>query len=589
MRGTRPLTFITVAPRHCNRRQTEVRRAIEIMHAVAHHQRVGRGGVRKDVLNHLDLRGAAHLMISGAEEIHVLHQSGILQRKAGKALALARRRTDVQPQRLPPLEQLAHARKDRELTPANRRHVVRICLHGTLNLCRAQTRGRKGITHRRTRNLAQEILTRHLQPEGLHAPDKSRADAGVGVDEGAVYVYKNAHHTKPPCRICRLGAMTVTVADCVRALETAYPPQLAESWDKVGLICGDPEAPVTKVAFALDCTLEVAQRAVEKQVQLLVVHHPLLLRGVHSVAANTPKGKVIHTLLQGGVALFAAHTNADSARPGVSDKLAELVGIEPGRPIRPVLLDGIDHWGIHIPPADVDAVMGPLFDAGAGEIGNYRKCAFSFEGQGQFLPIDAASPTTGTPGELHRSTETRVEFVAPTRLRRTLIDTLREVHPYEEPAFDVVQMADTTDLSQATGLGRIGELPKAMTLREFTQQVADALPTTVWGVRAAGDPDQMVKRVAVSSGSGDSFLDDVTRLGVDVYVTSDLRHHPVDEHLRAGGPAVIDTAHWASEFPWTEQAAGIVAELDVETVILPVRTDPWTVSAHPADNPNVED
>ena len=138
-------------------------------------------------------------------------------------------------------------------------------------------------------------------------------------------------------------------------------------------------------------------------------------------------------------------------------------------------------------------------------------------------------------------------------------------------------------MSAATGLGRVGELPEPMTLREFTQQVADALPETAWGVRAAGDPDAMVQKVAVSSGSGDSFLDAVRGLGVDVYVTSDLRHHPVDEHLRAGGPAVIDTAHWASEFPWTEQASEIVAKAcpEVATGIITLRTDPWTISAHP--------
>lgn len=275
---------------------------------------------------------------------------------------------------------------------------------------------------------------------------------------------------------------TKTVGDIVAALEAAYPPELAESWDQVGLICGDPDEPVHKVAFALDCTMSVVERALEEGADMLVVHHPLLLRGVHSVAANTPKGKVVHTLIRGGCALFAAHTNADSARPGVNDKLAELVGIRPGRPIRPV------------GDADVD-----------------------------------------TPGALE----------------------------------------------QATGLGRVGTLPEPMTLREFTQRVADALPETVWGVRAAGDPEQTVRTVAVSSGSGDSFLADAAALGVDVYVTSDLRHHPVDEHLRAGGPAVIDTAHWASEFPWTQQAEGIVNPLGVETCIIPVRTDPWTVSAHP--------
>ena len=373
----------------------------------------------------------------------------------------------------------------------------------------------------------------------------------------------------------------VTVQTVVDALEAAYPPALTESWDQVGLICGDPDANVTKVAFALDCTQEVAERAVAAGAQLLVVHHPLLLRGVHSVAANTPKGKVIHTLLAGGCALFAAHTNADSARPGVSDKLAELVGITPGRPIKPVTLDATDRWGVHVPPAAAADLKRALFEAGAGAIGDYRECAFSFEGTGEFTPVEGANPTDGAVGTHYTGDEIRVEFVARAADRRRIVEKLREAHPYEEPAFDVVQMADTSDLETATGLGRIGELEEPMTLREFTQQVANALPETAWGVRAAGDPDQIVQKVAVSSGSGDSFLADVAKLGVDVYVTSDLRHHPVDEHLRAGGPAVIDTAHWASEFPWTEQAESIVAPLSVDTEILHIRTDPWTISAHP--------
>ena len=374
-----------------------------------------------------------------------------------------------------------------------------------------------------------------------------------------------------------------TVGDIVAALETAYPPQLAESWDAVGLICGDPKAPARTVAFALDCTQAVAERSVERGADLLVVHHPLLMRGVTSVAANTPKGKVIHTLITGGCALFAAHTNADSARPGVSDKLAELVGITPGRPIKVVAPDSQDLWGVHIPPADVDRVMGALFTAGAGSIGNYSHCSFSWDGRGGFTPEDGADPTDGTVGEHYSATETRVQFVAPARMRSRLTEVLREAHPYEEPAFDVVTLETTVDLDTATGLGRVGELPEPMTLRDFTQQVANALPETAWGVRAAGDPEQMVQKVAVSSGSGDSFLDAVAGLGVDVYVTSDLRHHPVDEHLRAGGPAVIDTAHWASEFPWTSHASEVVAAAcpDVQTEIISLRTDPWTISAHP--------
>lgn len=142
-------------------------------------------------------------------------------------------------------------------------------------------------------------------------------------------------------------------------------------------------------------------------------------------------------------------------------------------------------------------------------------------------------------------------------------------------------MHSAESLENATGLGRVGELPEPMRLADFVQQVANNLPVTEWGVRATGDPEQMVSRVAVSSGSGDSFLNDVIKLGVDVYVTSDLRHHPVDEYLREGGPAVIDTAHWASEFPWTSQAQEILQDKapQVEVDVISIRTDPWTMSA----------
>ncbi|VZH85764.1 Nif3-like dinuclear metal center hexameric protein [Corynebacterium rouxii] len=373
-----------------------------------------------------------------------------------------------------------------------------------------------------------------------------------------------------------------TVADVRKVMDNAYPPHLAESWDAVGLICGDPSAQVSKVMLALDCTQDVADKAVEIGADMLIVHHPLLLRGVSSVAADTPKGKVIHTLITGGVALFAAHTNADSARPGVNDKLAELVGITPGRPVKPIL-KGLDKWGIYVPESAVQRVKDAVFEVGAGAIGDYSQCSFEWKGTGQFLPNQDAEPAVGQCGQLERTEELRVEFVAPARLRSKLIDAIRTAHPYEEPAFDVVSMQPTQDLDTAEGLGRVGFLPEPMRFGDFVQQVANALPETSWGIRAAGDPEQMVQTVAVSSGSGDSFLDAVAALGVDVYVTSDLRHHPADESRRAHGPLLIDTAHWASEFPWTYQVQELLAhefaQLDVEVATL--RTDPWNISTHP--------
>lgn len=377
---------------------------------------------------------------------------------------------------------------------------------------------------------------------------------------------------------------SVTVGDVIAVLDDAYPPHLAESWDAVGLICGDPEASVSRVAFALDCTDDVVEAAIAQRADMLVVHHPLLLRGVTGVGADTPKGRIIHQLITNGIALFAAHTNADSARPGVNDRLAELLGVYPGPPLRPIP-EPWDKWGVTIPaqPADAaTAVMEAVFDAGAGRVSNYDRAAYHHVVTGQFRPLEGANPAVGSIGEVEEVSEVRWEFVAPASRRGAITKALCEAHPYEHPAFDVVEnKAEQPGAEEIQlGIGRVGDLDEPMTLREFTQRVAQRLPNTRWGIRAAGDPEAVIRRVAVASGAGDSFLDTVAAMDVDCFVTSDLRHHPVDEHLRKGGCAVIDTAHWASEFPWCDQAAGIVADaVTVETAVIDIVTDPWTIHA----------
>ncbi|OHQ78280.1 Nif3-like dinuclear metal center hexameric protein [Corynebacterium sp. HMSC073H12] len=372
----------------------------------------------------------------------------------------------------------------------------------------------------------------------------------------------------------------VTVADVRTAMDAAYPPALAESWDKVGLICGDPQDEVRRIALALDCTDEVADRAIASGAQMLVVHHPLLLRGVNSVAADTPKGRIIHKLIRAGVALFAAHTNADSARPGVNDQLATVLGVEPGAPLAPQPAPGLDTWTVKVPADHVDKVAQAMFEAGAGTIGDYDSCAFHINGRGQFRPLSGANPFIGAEGQVEYVEEVRLEMVAPRSMRAAIVKALVAAHPYEEPAFDIVDnQATGLDPQQAVGIGRVGTLDTPMPFKDFVARVAERLPATAWGVRGAGDPERMIRTVAVASGSGDSFLDTVAKMGVDAFVTSDLRHHPVDETLRTADFCVVDTAHWASEFPWCYQAADMLAErLGIATEVLEVRTDPWTVA-----------
>jgi hypothetical protein len=235
-----------------------------------------------------------------------------------------------------------------------------------------------------------------------------------------------------------------------------------------------------------------------------------------------------------------------------------------------------------VPPENADALRAGIFAAGAGHIGDYSCCGWSVTGTGQFLPEDGANPAIGTVGAVEHVVEDRVEVIAPARLRPQVLAAMRQAHPYEEPAFDVLALQP---LPTGVGLGRIGSLPQPEPLSAFVSRVRAGLPPTTWGVRAAGDPDAVVSRVAVCGGAGDSLLGAAASAGVQAYVTADLRHHPADEHRRASGVALVDVAHWASEFPWCEQAADVLrstfgAALSLD--VCRVRTDPWNVEGKDA-------
>ncbi|MFD3556520.1 Nif3-like dinuclear metal center hexameric protein [Streptomyces goshikiensis] len=275
------------------------------------------------------------------------------------------------------------------------------------------------------------------------------------------------------------------LSEVIAALDALWPPSRAEQWDAVGTVCGDPDAEVSRVLFAVDPVQEIVDEAVKLGVDLIVAHHPLYLRGTTTVEAGTFKGRVVHTLIKNDIALHVAHTNADTADPGVSDALAGALDLR---------------------------VTGPL-------------------------------------------------------------------------------VPDPSDPAGRRGLGRICELDHPETLREFAARAAARLPRTAQGIRAAGDPDALIRTVAVSGGSGDSLFAEVRAAGVDAFLTADLRHHPVSEARGTSPLALVDAAHWATEWPWCEQAA---AQLDaiserhgwgLRTHVSRTVTDPWTAHA-PSDVPS---
>lgn len=373
-----------------------------------------------------------------------------------------------------------------------------------------------------------------------------------------------------------------TLTQVLALLEQRAEPSTAEDWDRVGLVAGDPDRPTSRVMFAVDATPAVVADAVAAHVDLLVTHHPLLLRGVSSIAETTSRGRSLAALIRSGCALFTMHTNADQAEGGVTDALADAIGmaVEGRRALRPLTHAAASRVIVFVPPADADALIEALSGAGAGRIGDhYDTCAYWVDGTGQFRPTTGAQPRIGRVGEVTQVDERRVEMVFPPARTDAIVRALRDAHPYEEPAFSIVA---SPSLPTTTGIGRVGQVAPA-TLGDFARTVAAALPANAAGVRVAGDPDREVREVAVCGGSGDSLLPDVADLGVDVYITSDLRHHPaLDFICDHAGIALIDVPHASGEslwlHDWSHRLVTDAAELGfaIHAQVNPRSTDPWT-------------
>lgn len=381
-----------------------------------------------------------------------------------------------------------------------------------------------------------------------------------------------------------------SLSQVLELLEERADPATVEEWDRVGLVCGDPQRPVASVRFAVDATPTVVDEAIAAQVDLLVTHHPLLLRGVHSIATTSSRGRSLTQLVRGDCALFTMHTNVDQAAGGVSDALADAIGMRTRdrRPIRPLPTESLKRLVVHVPESAAENLVAALAAAGAGQLGSYDSCAYWVDGVGQFRPLPGAEPHIGSVNEVTHVAERRIEMVVPGGRLRDVVTALRAAHPYEEPAFSVV---DSVNLPGVAGLGRFGPV-EPTTVRELAVRLADSLPANAAGVRVAGNPELPVRSAAVCGGAGDSLLADVAALGVDAYVTSDLRHHPALDFVCDSDVALIDIPHASGESLWLRRWADQLASdahdygWTLATTTHPTTTDPWTMHvATPTEGP----
>ncbi|MBT2698032.1 Nif3-like dinuclear metal center hexameric protein [Bacillus sp. ISL-40] len=361
--------------------------------------------------------------------------------------------------------------------------------------------------------------------------------------------------------------------EVIQLFEQFSPKGLAMEGDKIGLQIGRLNKKVERIMIALDVLENVIDEAIEKNVQLIIAHHPIIYRPLKNLLTDTVQGKMIEKILKHDIAVYAAHTNLDVAKGGVNDLLANALELEDAEVLVPTFDTKLKKLVVFVPVSHAEVIRKVLGNAGAGFIGSYSHCSFSANGTGRFVPGENTSPFVGEAGRLEEVEEVRIETIIPEPLLKKTITAMIKAHPYEEVAYDVYPLENK---GEVLGLGRIGKV-REMTLGEFAEKVKLALEVST--VRVVGDLSTKIKKVAVLGGDGNKYFMNAKFQGADVYVTGDIYYHTAHDAAMQG-LNMIDPGHNVEKV----MKKGLTATLqkmcqetgyDVEIFPSEVNTDPF--------------
>jgi dinuclear metal center YbgI/SA1388 family protein len=324
--------------------------------------------------------------------------------------------------------------------------------------------------------------------------------------------------------------------EIIQLFEQFSPKGLAMEGDKIGLQIGRLNKKIDRIMIALDVLEEVIDEAIEKNVQLIIAHHPPIFRPLKNLLTDTTQGRMIEKLVKHDIAVYAAHTNLDVATGGVNDLLAEALGLKDPEVLVPTYETALKKIVVFVPKSHEEVIRKELGNAGAGYIGNYSHCTFSTNGIGRFLPGEETNPFLGQPRKMEEVEESRIETIIPEPMVKKAIAAMMKAHPYEEPAYDIYPVEKKGEI---LGLGRIGTIDE-MTLAEFAEKVKIALE--VDKVRVVGDLNAKVKKIAVLGGDGNKYFTQAKFKGADVYVTGDIYYHTAHDAMMLG-LNMIDPGH----------------------------------------------
>lgn len=363
---------------------------------------------------------------------------------------------------------------------------------------------------------------------------------------------------------------TVNGYEIIQLLDSIAPRKYAMEGDPIGLQIGTLHKGIKKVMITLDVLENVVDEAIEKEVDLIIAHHPMIYRPLKKINLDETQGRVIEKLIKHNITVFAAHTNLDIAKGGVNDMLANALHLNNVSVLVPTLTKKLKKIVVFVPHDYADEVRRALGNAGAGAIGNYSHCSFSSEGTGRFLPLEGANPFIGKEGTIEAVPEEKIEMIYPEEIESKILSAMFKAHPYEEPAYDLF---DLTVKGEELGLGRIGELPSEMSLEEFAQFVKETLDSP--GVRVVGDLQAKVKKVAVLGGDGNKYISLAKFKGADVYVTGDMYYHTAHDAMNMG-LNIVDPGHTVEKIMIQGLTNLLIAkckENQYDVAIIPSETD----------------
>lgn len=347
----------------------------------------------------------------------------------------------------------------------------------------------------------------------------------------------------------------VTIKHVIDAFEKRVPPSLAESWDNPGLQLGNPHQEVTGIVTTLDVTEEAMHIAVRKGANLIISHHPLLFKGIKCIDESTAEGSLIASLLRHRITVYSAHTNYDVVKGGINDLVAEKLQLQDVKGL--VKTSGTEQVKVvvYAPLEASEAIRKAFVSVGAGKIGSYEGCSFSSAGTGRFLPLMGAAPFIGRVGQVEEVSEEKIEAMIDGTKVGAVIQAIRAVHPYEEPAIEVYPLSYPEEVHT---IGRVGLLPRALLEKEFLQLVQNLFRKSP--VRFGGAHKGSIRKIALCTGSGAEFMVAAKAMGADAYLTGDVKYHDM-QRAKALDLLVADAGHFATEELAAEGLASIVEDL----------------------------